>query len=171
MDGILLIADNDVSRHAALRRFFSGSGFLVAGASDGLECLTRLVALQPDVLVIALDIPWGGGDGVMAVLDDRLPMGRQPLVLVVGDAPTETLSAQPGSPMQLLLDAAAPRRSARRHRPGTRRDAGRWRGRRAVVEASRPGGTLAVGKRAAVPRILRARIGRHGDAVARAGMD
>ena len=96
MDAILLIADNDVRRRGELRRFFSGSGFLVAAAADGLGCLAELVALEADVLVIALEIPWGGGDGVIARLNDGLPVRRKPLIVVIGDVPTDMLSARTG---------------------------------------------------------------------------
>ena len=93
---ILLIADNDVRRRGELRRFFFDSGFLVASASNGLECLAEVVALEADVLVIALEIPWGGGDGVIARLNDGLPVRRKPLILVIGDVPADTLSARTG---------------------------------------------------------------------------
>jgi FixJ family two-component response regulator len=93
---VLLIADNDVRRREELRHFFFNSGFLVASASDGLECLAEVVALEADVLVIALDIPWGGGDGVIARLNDSLPVRRKPLILVIGDVPVDTLSARTG---------------------------------------------------------------------------
>ncbi len=96
MDAILLIADNDVRRRIELRRFFSNSGFLVAAAGNGLECLAELVSLEPDLLVIAVDIPWGGGDGVIARLNDGLPVRRKPPVFVIGDASAETLSARTG---------------------------------------------------------------------------
>ena len=96
MDAILLIADNNVRRRSELRHFFSSSGILVATAADGLECLATLLALEPDVLVIALEIPWGGGDGVIALVNEGLPIGRNPFVLVIGDAPAETLSARAG---------------------------------------------------------------------------
>jgi CheY-like chemotaxis protein len=96
MDAILLIADSDVRRRRELRRFFSRSGFLVAGASDGLGCLATLTALEPDILLVALDIPWGGGDGVIARLNDGLPVRRRPLVLVMGDASHAVLSARTG---------------------------------------------------------------------------
>lgn len=95
-DRILLIADNDVRRRGELRRFFSSSGFLAASASNGLECLATLVALEPDVLVIALEIPWGGGDGVIARLNDGLSIRKKPVILVIGDAPADTLSARTG---------------------------------------------------------------------------
>jgi len=93
---ILLIADNDERRCGELRRFFSSSGFLVAAAADGLRCLAELVAREADVLVIALEIPWGGGDGVIARLNNGLPVRRKPLILVIGDAPADTLSARTG---------------------------------------------------------------------------
>ena len=93
---ILLIADGDARRHGELRRFFFNNGFLVASASNGLECLAEVVALEADVLVIALEIPWGGGDGVITRLNDGLPSGRKPLILVIGDAPADTLSARTG---------------------------------------------------------------------------
>ena len=93
---ILLIADNDVRRRGELRRFFFDSGFLVASASNGLECLAEVVALEADVLVIALEIPWGGGDGVIARLNDGLNVRRKPLILVIGDVPADTLSARTG---------------------------------------------------------------------------
>ena len=96
MDATLLIADNDVRRRRELRRFFFGSGFLVAAASDGLGCLAEIVALEPDVLVIALDLPWGGGDGVIARLNDGLRVRRKPLILVMGDASPEVLSVRTG---------------------------------------------------------------------------
>jgi DNA-binding response OmpR family regulator len=97
MDAILLIADNDARRRGELRRFFSSNDFLVVEASDGLACLAGLMDLEPDVLVIELTIPWGGGDGVIARLNDGLPVRRKPLVLVMGDAPTETLSGRTGA--------------------------------------------------------------------------
>ena len=93
---ILLIADNDVRRREELRHFFFNSGFLVASASNGIECLAEVEALEADVLVIALEVPWGGGDGVIARLNDGLPIGRKPLILVIGDAPADTLSARTG---------------------------------------------------------------------------
>ena len=96
LDAILLIADNHVRRRGELRRFFWESGFLVAAAADGRECLAELLALEPHVLVVALELARSGGDNVIARLNDGLPVGRKPLVLIIGDAPRETLSARTG---------------------------------------------------------------------------
>jgi hypothetical protein len=52
--------------------------------------------LEADVLVIALEIPWGGGDGMIARLNDGLTVRRKPLILVIGDVPADTLSVRTG---------------------------------------------------------------------------
>ena len=98
MDAILLIADNDARRRGELRRFFWDSGFLVAQAADGRECLAELLTLEPHVLVLASEIPRGSSEGVIAQLNDGLPIGRKPFILVIGNAPVETLSARTGVP-------------------------------------------------------------------------
>ena len=94
MDAIPRITDNDVRRRGELRRFFSRSGFLVGAASDGLECLAKTVALEPDVLVIALAIP--RSEAVVARWNHGWLVGGKPLVLAIGDAPPATLSARTG---------------------------------------------------------------------------
>jgi DNA-binding response OmpR family regulator len=93
---MLLIADSDVCCRAELRRFFSKRGFLVLTAADGLGCLDELVAMKPDVLVLALDIPWGGGDGVIARLNDGLPVGKKLSIFVIGGGPPKELSERTG---------------------------------------------------------------------------
>ena len=138
MDAILLIADADVRRRNELRRFFWDSGFLVAAAGNGLECLAELVALEPHVLVIALEIPWGGGDGVIARLNEGLPISRKPLIVVIGDAPCgHSFRANRGGAIQLLLDAPSQRGSAGPDWRGTRRPAVARCGRQAPAAASK----------------------------------
>jgi CheY-like chemotaxis protein len=97
MDAILLIADDNVRRRGELRRFFWDSGFLVAAAEHGLECLTKLRKLEPHVLVLSVEIPWRGGDEVIARLNSDPAVNRKPLVLVIGNAPAATLSARSGA--------------------------------------------------------------------------
>jgi len=96
MDAVLLIADNDGCRRHELRRFFRESGFLTMAVADGLQCITALRSLQPDVLVIAAEIPWGGADGVVARLKEELPAYRRPSIILIGDTPAEMLSSRTG---------------------------------------------------------------------------
>lgn len=98
MNATLLIADNDRKRRDALRRFFWESGFLVATSASARECLEELVSLEPDVLVISLDIP-GGANAVIARLNHGLHVSQRPIVLVIGDAPAAALSVRTGAPV------------------------------------------------------------------------
>jgi DNA-binding NtrC family response regulator len=98
LDASLLIADSDAQSCGRLRDFFSRFGFAVETASSGLECWSKLRVLEPDVLILDLDMPWGGGDGVVARLQEDLRLDEPPAVLVTGDGSPETLAARAGLP-------------------------------------------------------------------------
>jgi CheY-like chemotaxis protein len=98
VDVTLLIADADALWRDRFRDFFSQYGFTVETAADGLECLTKLRVFEPDVLIVELDMPWGGGDGVIARLNEDVRLTKAPAVLAVGSAPPETLAARVGLP-------------------------------------------------------------------------
>jgi DNA-binding response OmpR family regulator len=77
----LLIADGDAELRAVYQRFLSERGYQVATASDGLDCLEKLRRLSPAVLVLDLELRWGGGDGVLARLREESATSRVPVVL------------------------------------------------------------------------------------------
>jgi len=56
---------------AELRDYLTGRGFDVEVASNGLECLALLREVRPDVVVLNWELPWGGGDGVLTVLQEE----------------------------------------------------------------------------------------------------
>jgi two-component system alkaline phosphatase synthesis response regulator PhoP len=62
----VLIADPDESLLALYREFLTREGFVVATATDGLDCMAKLRSFAPDVLVLEPAQLWGGGDGVLA---------------------------------------------------------------------------------------------------------
>jgi DNA-binding response OmpR family regulator len=68
MTSRLLIADSDRLLCEIYERYFAARGFDVATASDGLACLERIREFRPDALLLEWEIPWGGGDGVLAQL-------------------------------------------------------------------------------------------------------
>jgi two-component system nitrogen regulation response regulator NtrX len=98
MDATLLIADADAQRRDAFRRFFSQCGFRVATAADGLDCLAKLRAIEPDVLIAEADMPWGGAAGVVAMLQEDHDWSNVPAVMIVGSAPPEVLGERTGVP-------------------------------------------------------------------------
>src|SRR5262245_45166134 len=66
----VLIAVPDAGLLDAYRKRLAADGFEVETARDGLECVRRLRAVAPDVLVLSTALPWGGGDGVLAVMNE-----------------------------------------------------------------------------------------------------
>jgi DNA-binding response OmpR family regulator len=67
----LLIAESDAELCDVYQRFFSERGYVVETASDGLDCLAKLRQATPAAVVLDLELPWGGGDGVLAWLRDE----------------------------------------------------------------------------------------------------
>ena len=78
---LVLLALRDETRIKSYREFLGREGFQVATATDGLKCLASLRILTPDVLVIERDLPWGGGDGVLARIDEEADLPKIPVIL------------------------------------------------------------------------------------------
>jgi CheY-like chemotaxis protein len=64
------MADPDGSLHPVYREPLAEEGFDVVAALSGLECVDRLRERVPDVLVLEPQLPWGGGDGVLAMMGE-----------------------------------------------------------------------------------------------------
>ncbi len=78
----LLIADADRSLLVCYADYLSARGYQVATAADALECLDRLRELHADLLVLDPCLPWGGGDGVLAVMQEDASIGPIPVIVV-----------------------------------------------------------------------------------------
>jgi carbon storage regulator CsrA len=78
----ILIADPDRFLLESYSRHLRERGVSVATASTGLECIQRLREAVPDVLVLDPILPWGGGDGVLAVVHDE-PALRPGVVMIL----------------------------------------------------------------------------------------
>ena len=63
------------------RRFLTERGYEVETSTDGLDCLAKLRQVTPAVLVLDLELLWGGGDGVLAWLREESPAPRIPVLL------------------------------------------------------------------------------------------
>lgn len=98
MTTVLHFAETDADLRDAYNRLGSARGFRVETSADGFECLRRVGADVPDVLVVNLDIPWGGGDGVLACLRDSSSIPASRPVFVTGDDSPEDLSRRSGIP-------------------------------------------------------------------------
>jgi CheY-like chemotaxis protein len=102
----VLIADADPTWLDTCKRDLGANGFTVETAPDGLACLARLQdGPLPDALVLELDIPWGGGDGVLGWLrehEQKRGLGRC-LIVVTGNGSPALLSERMGIPESLCL--------------------------------------------------------------------
>ena len=78
----VLMADPDPSLPAVYRGPLSRAGFQLRTAVDGLECVGRLRERVPDVLVLEPEIPWGGGDGVLARMGEVPELAAVPVMIL-----------------------------------------------------------------------------------------
>jgi CheY-like chemotaxis protein len=129
----VLIAEPEPCLRDAYTTFFSELGCRIQVATNGLDCLSILRKTVPDLLILDLDLLWGGAAGVLAVLqqDTQFPSER-----VVVTAPVdargslETLASTFGVqtltkpfPVNALIDNAAKNAPSKSRTPWT----GRWR--------------------------------------------
>jgi two-component system phosphate regulon response regulator PhoB len=76
MKPTLLIADGDAELCDIYRRIITERGYHVETAVDGLDCMAKLRRVKPAAVVLDLELPWGGGDGVLAWLrEDKAASG------------------------------------------------------------------------------------------------
>src|SRR5947209_8489515 len=92
---VVLVTDADPELTHLFRQFLIEKGYAVETASGGLECLDRLRRNSPDVLVLDRELPWGGGDGVLARLREDGPVPPPAVVLTTGSSacPPEVLDS------------------------------------------------------------------------------
>jgi carbon storage regulator CsrA len=78
----VLIADPDEYLFDNYRDYLEQRGCEVATATSGVECIDMLRDFVPDVLVLEPSIPWGGGDGVLAVMHEEPAVPSVPVIVL-----------------------------------------------------------------------------------------
>lgn len=78
----LMVADADEGMLERCKRHSSLNGIALRTATGGIECLAELRRWFPDVLVLDMHLPWGGGDGVLTVMREDDLLARIPVVLL-----------------------------------------------------------------------------------------
>ncbi|MEV6021184.1 MULTISPECIES: response regulator transcription factor [unclassified Streptomyces] len=103
---LLIVDDHPVVRDGLRGMFESAPGFTVVGeAVNGAEAVERAAALDPDVILMDLRMPGGGGVDAIAELTRRRSRARV-LVLTTYDTDSDTLPAiEAGATGYLLKDA------------------------------------------------------------------
>ncbi|MFD0414447.1 response regulator [Streptomyces sp. NPDC127108] len=103
---LLVVDDHPVVRDGLRGMFESAPGFTVLGeAADGVQAVELTARLDPDVVLMDLRMPGGGGVDAIAELSRRGSRARV-LVLTTYDTDTDTLPAiEAGATGYLLKDA------------------------------------------------------------------
>ncbi|MER7566486.1 response regulator [Streptomyces sp. NPDC048523] len=103
---VLIVDDHPVVRDGLRGMFASAPGFTVLGeASDGVEAVERAAELDPDVILMDLRMPGGGGVDAIRELT-RARTRAKVLVLTTYDTDSDTLPAiEAGATGYLLKDA------------------------------------------------------------------
>jgi DNA-binding response OmpR family regulator len=87
----LLVADADKAMSGLCRAYLSHFGYQIDTAADGAECLSKLRRRLPDLLLLDLSLPGGGGEKVLAQLRDT-EGPRVPVVMMADLMPFGALS-------------------------------------------------------------------------------
>ncbi|MEW1832781.1 response regulator transcription factor [Streptomyces sp. NPDC088196] len=103
---LLIVDDHPVVRDGLRGMFESAPGFRVLGeASNGIEAVERVAELDPDVILMDLRMPGGGGVEAIRELTRRSARAKV-LVLTTYDTDSDTLPAiEAGATGYLLKDA------------------------------------------------------------------
>ncbi|MCC5576163.1 response regulator transcription factor [Microtetraspora sp. AC03309] len=103
---LVIVDDHPVVRHGLRSIFEASSGFAVLGeAADGVEAIEVVTLLDPDVVLMDLRMPGGGGVEAIGALSRRGARARV-LVLTTYDTDSDTLPAiEAGATGYLLKDA------------------------------------------------------------------
>jgi DNA-binding response OmpR family regulator len=84
----ILVADADVPLLEIQQSYLWRHGHDVKIASNGLRCVAILREFHPDVMVLNHELPWGGGDGVLKLMNED-PATRNVPVILITDSPDE----------------------------------------------------------------------------------
>jgi CheY-like chemotaxis protein len=111
MPTVLHAEADRVLRNASLS-FLSSQGWEVDVAVDALECFAKLRRRVPDLLILDLELPWGGGDGVLGLLREQPHLQPNRVVLTSAVASAHVLgklaSFQQQPPFVLALTKPFP---------------------------------------------------------------
>lgn len=85
MKPTVLIADRDEVLLFVYSRLLSRRGYAVKTAVSGIDCYLKLQEGSLEVLILDMELNWGGGEGVLDLLR-QLPLGSLPsAIIVIGD--------------------------------------------------------------------------------------
>ena len=80
---MILAADDDPALIEYYKALFSEAGLEIETANDGASALDKYLEVHPDLLVLDVDMPNGGGERLFSIIRRILQLGR-PVIFVTG---------------------------------------------------------------------------------------
>jgi len=93
----ILIASSSVFRQRNYREAVEVMGHRATTATDGVECVHRLRAEFPDMLILEAPLLWGGTEGVLEVASGLTPGIRPKTTDIADRIPTEIVAKNIGT--------------------------------------------------------------------------
>jgi CheY-like chemotaxis protein len=78
----ILVASSSTFRQRTYRDAVESLGHQVSVVSGGVECVARIHAECPDLLIMEAPLFWGGAEGVLQALQDCQQQSHVPVILV-----------------------------------------------------------------------------------------
>lgn len=92
MEPTLLIAEDDPELTAMYQQYLRGCGYRVFTASGGVECLSIIRNESPTVIVVSVDLLWGGAEGLVDYLREESHQRTAPSVILTGCTADENVA-------------------------------------------------------------------------------
>jgi CheY-like chemotaxis protein len=86
MPAIALVVDDSMLIRYTVCRFLEGRGFAVESATNGLEALTILERVHPDLIVTDMQMPKMTGSELITALKKKPETTSIPIIIVAGRA-------------------------------------------------------------------------------------
>lgn len=99
----VLLAEADRELRETYHQYLARRGFHVETAESGLGCLARLHQIVPDLLILDLELPWGGGDGILGIMREHPRLSSVPVLLTSAAASPQTLDGFVSAPVVKAL--------------------------------------------------------------------
>lgn len=78
----VLLADPNEFLVSRYEEYLRQQGYEVLTSHDGLDCLEKLRRHSPDIMVLEPMLPWGGGDGVLTLMNEEPDIPKIPVLLL-----------------------------------------------------------------------------------------
>jgi CheY-like chemotaxis protein len=103
----ILIIDDDKIVHAVLKLVFEKAGYQVFGALDAMQGIMSAKQVHPDLIVLDIMMPAGGGFAVYERLQMMAGSFQVPFLVYSSAQRSVILSKIPESPTVIVLDKTA----------------------------------------------------------------